>query len=139
MIHEAMASPPPPKWKMDDSRMPLVQLYVEGADGHTPPDLESLLAIMERLTTRKRRIVVVMDLTHARPDAGRRKRLVDWAKSHWASLRTDVVGLAAVAPGGMQRAIVTSILWFVTAPFPIEVFERQADALAWAEKRVIES
>jgi len=130
---------PAPLWKTDLARWPLVLLYVADADGVTAPDIDSMLRELDALSARKERKVVIVDLTFAKPDAARRKRFVDWAKSRWASVRTDLVAVAAIAPGAFQRSLITGVLWFVEAPCPTAVFERKADAMLWAEERVREA
>lgn len=132
----AMGEPSAPRWVLDESRWPIVLFDVDTPGTDAPPDLDSLLALFDELTRRRKRIVVVIDLTHARPDAARRRRVLDWAKAHWASLRSDVIALAAVTPSAMQRAVVTGLLWFQSPPYPVQLFEHRAEALAWAEQQL---
>jgi hypothetical protein len=71
-------------------------------------------------------------LTYALPDAARRKILVDWTKTHWRSIRGELLAVACIAPGAFQRSIITGLLWFIQPACPIELHERRDSAMRWA-------
>jgi hypothetical protein len=121
-----------PAWRLDASRFPLVLANVVDGDGRTPPELASVTRILEELAMIRGPRVVVVDLTYALPDAARRKLFVDWIKSHWASIRTELLAVACVAPGPFQRSIIASLLWSIQPTWPIEVFARRDAAMTWA-------
>lgn len=121
-----------PAWRLDTSRFPLVLAHVVNGDGRTAPELGSAMQTLEALRALRGQRVVVIDLTFAVPDAARRKLFIDWAKSHWASMRSELLGIACVAPGAFQRSFLTAIFWFVQPACPVEVFERRDAATSWA-------
>jgi hypothetical protein len=125
-----------PVWRLDRSRAPLLIADVVGGDGATPPELASLTGMLDELLQVHGPRVVVVDLTFAVPDAARRKLFIDWTKTHWATIRDDLLGIACIAPGAFQRSIITGLLWFIQPQSPIEVFDRRALALEWGEKRL---
>jgi len=125
-----------PRWEADFERYPLVVLRVVGGSDDVAPDVSTMFGAFEAISARPGRKAVVIDLTHAKPDAERRKRFVEWAKSRWASVRTNVVAVAAVAPGAFQRSMVTAVLWFLSVPVPMEVFSRRDDAIEFAIERL---
>jgi hypothetical protein len=108
--------------------------HVLGGDGSTPPELASLTRMLDELLTVRGPHVFVVDLTYAVPDAARRKLFIDWTKTHWATVRNDLLGVACVAPGAFQRSIITGLLWFIQPSNPIEIFDLRATALEWAAK-----
>jgi hypothetical protein len=121
-----------PAWRLDSSRFPLLLAHVIHGDGRMAPELDSVRRVLEELAITRGPRVVVVDLTYALPDAARRKLLIDWTKEHWASIRSELLAVACVAPGAFQRSIITGLLWFIQPPCPIEVYERRDSALAWA-------
>jgi hypothetical protein len=121
-----------PAWRLDASRFPLVLAHVINGDGRTPPELASVTCILDELAMIRGPRVVVVDLTYALPDAARRKLFVDWTKGQWASIRTELLAVACVAPGAFQRSILTGLLWFIQPACPIEMFERRDLAMSWA-------
>ncbi len=127
---------PVPVWKVDRRRWPLALLYIEGGDGSVAPSTESVLACLEEVSRPRTRRVVVVDTHLAKPDAARRKLLIHWFNTHWASTRTDLVALAVVAPSTFERSTITAVLWFVDLRCPLEVFDTREAAIAWAEKQL---
>jgi hypothetical protein len=125
-----------PAWKIDSRRWPLALLYIEGGDGSVQPSAESVIACFEELSSRPARRAVVADFHFSKPDAARRKPLIDWIKAHWASVRTQLIALAIVAPSTFQRNLITVVQWFVDLRCPIEVFDRRELAIAWAEEQL---
>lgn len=121
-----------PAWRLDASRFPLVLAHVVSGDGRTAPELASITRVLDELAMIRGPRVVVVDLTYALPDAARRKLFVDWTKGHWASIRTELLAVACVAPGAFQRSILTGLLWFIQPACPIETFERRDAAMTWA-------
>jgi hypothetical protein len=122
-----------PVWRLDVSRYPLVHASVIGGDGRTPPDLASVTRILDELAAMRGKRVIVVDLTYAVPDASRRKLLIDWTKTHWASLRGELLAVACIAPGAFQRSIITALLWFIQPSCPVETFSNREAATAWAK------
>jgi hypothetical protein len=127
-----------PAWRLDATRFPLVVTYVVDGDGRSMPSLQSVTRALDKLNTLRGKKVIVVDLSESRPDAARRRLFVDWTKTHWASLRDDLLGVSCVVPSDFQRATLTGILWFVEPTCPIETFETRDAALAWAVQRLQE-
>jgi hypothetical protein len=127
-----------PAWRLDTSRFPLLLAHVIHGDGRTAPELDSVRRVLDELAMIRGPRVVVVDLTYALPDAHRRKLLIDWTKAHWASIRTELLAVACVAPGAFQRSIITGLLWFIQPGCPIELHERREPAVSWAT-RVLEN
>jgi hypothetical protein len=123
-----------PVWRLDRSRSPMLIAQVVGGDGSTRPELTSVTSLLDELLTVGGPRVLVVDLTYAVPDAARRKLFIDWTKTHWATVRNDLLGVACVAPGAFQRSIITGLLWFIQPSNPVEIFDRRATALEWAAK-----
>lgn len=118
---------------------PLVILRLDDASGATPPDFESLFTALESLKQEVARSSagVVFDLTGGRPDAARRKRLVEWLQKEGGAVSERVPALGLVAPSGMLRGAITAISWFVRHPATrFEVFETRAAATAWVTEHL---
>jgi hypothetical protein len=98
--------------------------------------VETLFEGFEAIRTRPGRKAVVIDLTFAKPDAQRRQRLVQWAKTHQLALREELVAIAVLAPGPFQRSIVTAVLWFVTAQVPMQVCGTRDEAVRYASAQL---
>lgn len=123
-----------PVWRLDRTRAPLLVAHVVGGDGRTPPELASVTRMLDELLTVRGPRVVVVDLTYAVPDAARRRLLIAWTKTHWPMVRSDLLGVACIAPGAFQRSIITGLLWFIQPSNPVQVFSRRAAAIDWAVK-----
>lgn len=118
---------------MDRDRWPVVLLHVVGG-GDQAPDFDSFLRALEMTQERQGRIVVVLDLTHARPDPKRRQAIINWVQQNRDAVDRRILGIGVVAPSAIQRGLVTAVRWFVKMPFPIEVFPARRAALGWAEE-----
>ncbi|MBM4362049.1 MAG: hypothetical protein FJ104_05170 [Deltaproteobacteria bacterium] len=125
-------------WTFDYSRAPIVVIRLPGGGGG-PPDIEAMRRDADAMLARRTRIVVVHDLTHARPDAGRRRRAASWVEANSAEIRRYVVGYAVIAPTALQRGIFVAIQWLARPSVPMQVFAELAPALAWAEKRAADA
>jgi hypothetical protein len=123
---------PAPHWIADRSRAPVVVLRVVGGGGRERPDFESFLLAAEQLLARAERVVIVQDLTHANPDAQRRKRLVEWTRANLGGLQRYMVAYAVVAPTAFHRGLIVATRWFIQPTQPFEVFATLDEALVWA-------
>src|SRR5689334_21514884 len=99
---------PVPRWYADFRRYPLVLAYVADGDEHTAPEIGSMPAIIREVTDRPGRKAVVLDLTHGKPAAERRKMFVDEVQGRWATIRENLVAIAIVAPNMLLRSTVTA-------------------------------
>jgi hypothetical protein len=123
-----------PVWIADESRWPIVVLYVEGGDGVAKPDADTLFAALERLVSRGERTALVIDLTHAVPDAARRRRFADYVRQRRPEIDRLLVASAIVARSTFHRGVVTAVLWVADVPREkMRVFATRQDALGWVE------
>lgn len=65
-------------------------------------------------------------------DAGAFAALDAYVRAHFERLRHQVQRLALVRPSGMEGAVVAGFFEVMARPYPVELFERRRDALAWA-------
>ena len=121
-----------PHWRADTSRRPLVIVHLAGADGVQQPNVESLICIADDLIEKRERVVVVYDLTGSRPDAQRRRVLVNRLRENSESLSRYVVASAIVAPTPFHRGILVATFWFVQPKSPAKVFDDRPAAIEWA-------
>jgi hypothetical protein len=121
-----------PHWQADASRHPLIVVHLVGADGIRQPDPQSLIRIVDGLIERRERVVVVYDLTGAKPDAQRRQLLVTWLRKNSEKLSRYVIGSAIVAPTALHRGVLVSTFWFIRPKAPVEVFGHRDAATQWA-------
>jgi hypothetical protein len=110
----------------------VVLLHVVGGDGVSPPDEESLYETAETLLEVPQRRAVVLDLTRTSPTAKRRKKSFEWGKTNLERIVRVTACFAVVAPGAVQRGVITAARWFVEMPLPVEVFASTAPAFEWA-------
>jgi AraC-like DNA-binding protein len=68
-----------------------------------------------------------------RLDAGAFKALELYNKAFNKALGAQVRRLALVRPSGMDGATVAGVFNIIHAPYPVEVFEDKAEALAWLD------
>jgi hypothetical protein len=132
LVYAGRPSMSPPYWRADISRHPLVIVHLVDADGIQQPDPELLIGIVEGLIEKRERVVVVYDLTDAKPDAQRRQLLVTWLRANSEKLSRYVMGSAIVAPTAFHRGILVATLWFVKPKAPLEIFGDRAAAIDWA-------
>ena len=64
-------------------------------------------------------------------DLGAFAVLNGYVREHHALLSRQVMKLALVRPTGMEGAVVAGFFQVLQAPYPVELFEDAADALAW--------
>ncbi|MCC6216410.1 MAG: hypothetical protein IT376_16230 [Polyangiaceae bacterium] len=99
------------------------------------PDLESWFACLDELLRRATGAnVVVLDLTGARPDAGRRRRVFDWAVANRKAYLERIRAAAIVAPSPLLRGVLTAARWFLPMTIRHEIFDHVDPALAWARE-----
>jgi hypothetical protein len=122
----------PPYWIADTSRHPLIVVHRVGADGTQQADHKSLIRIVEGLIVKRERVVVVYDLTGARPDAQRRQLLMTWLRANSEKLSRYVIASAIVAPTAFHRGILVATLWFIKPRTPVEICSDRPAALRWA-------
>ena len=121
-----------PHWRADTSRHPLIIVHLVGADGVQQPDFKSLIRIADDLIEKRERVVVVYDLTGSRPDAQRRKMLVNWLRENMDQMSRYVVASAIVAPTAFHRGVLVATFWFVKPNTLLEVFGDRLAAIDWA-------
>jgi hypothetical protein len=76
--------------------------------------------------------VVVYDLTGSRPDAQRRRLVINWLKQNHERLTRYVLASAIVAPTAFHRGILVATFWFIKPKRPVEVFADRPAAMRWA-------
>src|SRR5579863_4640067 len=101
-----------PQWRADTGRYPLVIVHLVDGGGQQQPDADSLVRIVEGFIEKRERVVVVYDLTDSRPDAQRRKLLVDWLRNNVEDLARYVLASAIVAPTAFHRGVLVAMFWF---------------------------
>ena len=121
-----------PHWRADRSRAPLVIVHLVGADAVQQPDVESMVRIADGLIEKRERVTVVYDLTGSRPDAQRRRVLVNWLRNNSERLSRYVVASAIVAPTPFHRGILVATFWFVQPKTPWKIFDDRGAAIEWA-------
>jgi hypothetical protein len=122
-----------PRWVLDESLRPLLQVRLDDQSGREPPELESLLSALGGVIAlgREDTVQLMLDLTGASPDAERRRRVADWLRRDaWNS------AFAVVAPNPFLRGTMTAMRWF----FPkrmlhSETFDSAESAIAWLRSR----
>lgn len=109
-----------------------MRLHVVGATDEGVPDADSLFVELDRLVARGGSAAIVWDLTHARPDATRRRRVAEWIRAQSWGDETPLVAVAFVAPGAVQRSLITAVSWLVDLPMRMETFADVVEATIWA-------
>ena len=112
----------------------MVVVHLDDPSGRVVPDFESLFTVRARVKQLALGgpLDLVLDLTGARPDAERRRRLAEWLQVDAVPIRHRIRAFAIVAPSAFLRGSITAMRWF----FPermlhSEVFDTRAAALAW--------
>ncbi len=122
----------PPCWQADTSRHPLIVVHLVGGDGIQQPDPQSLIRIVEGLIEKGERVVVVYDLTGAKPDAQRRRLLVTWLRNNREKLSRCAIASAIVARTAFHHGVLVAAFWFVKPRAPVKVFSDRHSAIDWA-------
>jgi hypothetical protein len=111
-------------------------LRLDDRSGQDVPELGSWYEAMEELHRRgSGGVLVLLDLTGARPDAGRRRQVFEWAAANRHRFASIVRGGAIVAPSPFLRGVLTAARWFLPMALPHEIFDAYEPALAWLRAR----
>lgn len=105
------------EWIVELDDWPLVVLHLDGAPD--TPRLESFEEALDAVLTREARCGVVLDMTGAAPDAGRRRRTAMVVDQRRAAIERWVVAGALIVPSAFHRGVLTAMRWIFTAPLAI--------------------
>ncbi len=120
------------RYQFDEVRWPMVMIHSPRNVDPELVDYDTFYAEVDRLLADGRPFTVLHDLRGVRsmgPD--RRRRFVEYANSHMASVKQLICGYAVLLDSQIMRGVVTAVLWFVRPPMPMKVFTNQADAEDW--------
>jgi hypothetical protein len=123
----------PSAYTIDASRFPLV---VGSASEHVRDDsaLGETYRQMSAALARGLPMVVMFDLRGGYSTPPRRKRLVDWANAHDASIKRLVLAIAIVVRTEVERGFVTAVTWLRSPAVETRIFTSTTDAEAWLMK-----
>lgn len=117
----------------DESRWPVVE--VRWPPDPSAADLESHLHRLQGYLDRDLPFELLYDVSLARPiNSLERKQFVDFFSRNREALQQRCRGVAYVTRRAVHRGILTAIGWFVTLPFPLEVFATCEQGLAWLDE-----
>lgn len=125
-----------PRWLLDASRTPVLVVHLDDASGLRAPEFDTLLTVLDEVkdVAAERPTWLVLDLSGARPDAQRRRRLVTWIQQQGPKLREDVRALAVVAPSAFLRGAFIAVHWFFSEhAHKSQAFETREQAHAWID------
>jgi hypothetical protein len=121
-----------PYWTADTKAHPVVVVHLVHGDGGQQSHPESFVRVIHGIIEKREPVVVIYDLTGSRPDAQRRRLVVNWLKQNSESLTRYVRASAIVAPTPFHRGILVAIFWFIKPTRPLEVFADRPAAMRWA-------
>jgi hypothetical protein len=129
LLWRAMAIP---YWTADTNAYPVIVVHLVGAPGPQQSHPESFVRVVHGIIEKREPVVVIYDLTGSRPDAQRRRLVVNWLKQNSESLTRYVLASAIVAPTPFHRGILVAIFWFIKPTRPVEVFADRPAAMLWS-------
>ena len=91
----------------------MLVVHLDDPSGRVAPDFESLFTALARVRqlALAGSLDLVLDLTGARPDAERRRRLAEWLKVDAMPIRHRIRAFAIVAPSAFLRGSITAMRW----------------------------
>lgn len=118
---------------MDDRRWPLVHIKSPQSD----VNVESFFALIDVCLKKKTMFGAVHDIRGLPPlNALQRKKFSDYISSKPALLKAYIAALGVVVNSGIERGIVTAVLWVSPVPFPVRVFGSMEEAEVWVREHL---
>lgn len=121
--------------KVDASAWPIAVFTVEG--NVTDEQIDELMRQGTELLMRAEKYATVMDASRiGQVSAYTRSRSTEWQRRYRAELKQHCVGTAYVIPSPLVRFIAMTVLMVTQLPMPYTVVATEAEARAWAEKKL---
>ncbi len=114
-------------------------MVIEARGSSSDEDVRERLAFLEKVLARGTNGVLVFDSSgNAGLSAMQRRMWVDWLAKHDRALREKSVAAAFVTPNPLVRGTYTAVFWLWSPPFAHVFVRTREEAMAWAEKRLLE-
>lgn len=125
------------EWYADVGRWPLAVIRLHGAELDPEPEFETFAQAIDVCLDRRESCVIVMNLTGAKPDASRRRRVAELMDSRRELVQTYVDAAALVVPSALQRGVLTAVRWLNPHPYDLDwdTFSTEGAAVRWLERR----